>query len=300
VDYTPRAIRPHTNPEVHVIRRLTLLLVALLPATTHAQATDKALQRIRDSKAIRIAYRTDAVPFSSESNGQPTGYSVDLCKRVVASLEQQLKVQPLAVKWVPANVQTRLDLVKKGEVDMECGTTTITLSRMEQVDFSNPIWVDVTGVVVRKSVGAKVLGGLAGKSIAAVAATPNLKALEDALKKGLVNATVVQAKTYDEAIALLEGGKADALAAGKTMLVGIGSKLKAPTDYELLDEDIGYVPYAIVLPRGAGGLRLAVNRALSQIYDSDAIADVFRGSFGPKALPSGALLIMYRLNIYPE
>ncbi len=282
------------------MRRLMLLLAAVLPATTHAQTTDKALKRIRETKTVIIAYRTDAVPFSFEDKGQPSGYTVDLCKRIVASLEQQLKVQPLAVKWVPATVQNRLDGVRKGEVDMECGTTTATLSRMEEVDFSNPVWVDVTGVIVRKSVGARTLGGLAGKSITVVAGTPNQRALEESLKKGLVNAKVVPAKNYDEAIALLEGGKADALAAGKTMLVGLGSKLKEPSGYDLLSDDIGYIPYAIVVPLGANGLRLAVNRALSKIYDSDTIADVFRGTFGPNVKPSTALLIMYRLNIYPE
>jgi len=281
------------------MRRLLLLVAALLPAVTHAQATDKVLQRIRERKAITIAYRTDAPPFSSENGGQPAGYSVEICKRVVTSLEQQLKVQPLAVKWVPANVQTRFDLVRKGQVDMECGTTTATLSRMDQVDFSNSIWVDATGLLVRKSVGAKSLGGLAGKSIAVVADTPNAQALEEALKKGLVNAKVVPTKSYDEAIALLEGGKVDALAAGKVMLVGMGSKLKDTSIYDLLDDEIGYVPYAVMLPQGSGGLRTAVNRALSQIYGSDAILDIFRGAFGG-AKPSLALIIMYKLNTYPE
>ena len=281
------------------MRRLLLLVAAVLPALSHAQATDKTLQRIRDSKTIRIAYRTDAAPFSSESNGQPAGYTVEICKRVVTSLEQQLKIHPIAVKWVPANVQTRLDLVRKGQVDMECGTTTITLSRAEQVDFSNMVWVDTTGVLVRKSVGAKTLGGLAGKSIAVVADTPNAQALEEALKKGMINAKVVPAKTYDEAISKLEEGKVDALAAGKVMLLGMGSKLKDTSVYDLLEEDIGYVPYAIVLPLGATGLRPAVNRALSQIYGSDAILDIFRSSFGG-AKPSVPLLIMYRLNTFPE
>src|SRR5262245_47106560 len=140
------------------MRRLMLLLAALLPATTYAQTTDKALQRIRDTKTVTIAYRTDAPPFASEEKGQPVGYSVDLCKRIAASLEQQLKLPSLAVKWVPVNVQNRLDVVRKGEADMECGTTTATLARMEQVDFSNPVWVDVTGIIVRKAVGAKSMG----------------------------------------------------------------------------------------------------------------------------------------------
>ncbi len=281
------------------MRRLVLLAAALLPAVTLAQTTDKAIQRIRERKAVTIAYRTDARPFSYEDGGQPAGYSVDLCKRVVTSLGKQLKVEPLAVKWVPANVQTRLDLVKKGQVDMECGTTTATLTRMGEVDFSNPIWVDTTSLLVKKASGAKNLGGLGGKSIAVVAGTPNAQAVEDALKKGLVNAKVVPAKSYDEAIALLEEGKADAFAAGRVMVLGMVNKLKDASQYELLDDEIGYVPYAIMLPLGATGLRQGVNRALSQIYGSDAISDVFRGTFG-NAKPSPALLIMYRLNIYPE
>jgi len=282
------------------MRRRLLLLAVLLPAITHAQTTDRTLQRIHDSKAITIAYRTDALPFSFENGGQPAGYTVELCKRIVTSLEQQLKVQPLAVKWVPANVQTRLDLVSKGQADLECGTTTATLSRMGQVDFSNPVWVDATGLLVRKSAGAHSLGGLAGKSIAVVAETPNERALQDALKKGLVNAKVVPVKTYDEAISLLESGSVDALAAGKMMRAGMASKLKDLPAYELLDDDIGHVPYAIVLPLGASGLRQAVNRALSQIYSSDAIVEIFRGTFGPTAKPSLPLVIMYRLNTYPE
>ncbi|MFL5401024.1 MAG: amino acid ABC transporter substrate-binding protein [Myxococcales bacterium] len=282
------------------MRQLLLLLTALLPTIAYAQSTDKALQRIVKTKTVTIAYRTDAVPFSYEDKGQPAGYTVDLCKRIVASLEQQLKVQPLAIKWVPANVQNRLDFIRKGEADLECGTTTATLSRMEEVDFSNPVWVDVTGLLVRKSQGARELGSLGGKSIAAVANTPNQRALEDALKKGFVNAKVVPAKTYEDAIALLETGKADALAAGKTMLAGMGGKVKDPSQYELLPDEIGYVPYAIVMPLGASGLRAAVNRALSQIYDSDAIGGIFRGTFGPTAKPGSALLIMYRLNVYPE
>jgi glutamate/aspartate transport system substrate-binding protein len=281
------------------MRRLLLLVAAVLPAVAPAQTTDRAVQRIRERKAVTVAYRTDARPFSYEDGGQPAGYSVDLCKRVATSLGQQLKVEPLAVKWVPANVQTRLDLVKKGQVDMECGTTTATLSRMGEVDFSNPIWVDTTALLVKKSSGAKNLGGLGGKSIAVVAGTPNAKALEDALKKGLVNAKVVAAKNYDEAIALLEEGKTDAFAAGRVMVLGMVNKLKDASQYELLDDEIGYVPYAIMLPLGATGLRAGVNRALSQIYGSDAISDVFRGTFG-NAKPSPALLIMYRLNIYPE
>jgi ABC-type amino acid transport substrate-binding protein len=282
--------------------RLAVALLAFLaaPALVQAQALDGTLKKIRDSKTVTIAYRTDALPFSFEENKQPAGYTVDLCKRVVASLEQQLKTQPLAVKWVAATSQNRMELVRKGQADMECGSTTATLSRMEQVDFSSPVFVDTTGLLVRKASGAKSLGGLAGKKIAVVGGTTNQKALETALKKQLVSATVVTVKNRDEGIAALEAGTADALASDKILLVGLAGKVKDPSQYELLADDLGFEPYGIVLPRGDASFRLAVNRALAQIYASDAIVEVFRRTFGPNVAPSPALVIMYGLNSFPE
>lgn len=281
--------------------RLAAAFLALLaaPALVQAQAPD-TLKKIRDSKTVTVAYRTDALPFSFEENKQPAGYTVELCKRVVASLEQQLKVQPLAVKWVAATSQNRMELVQKRQVDMECGATTATLSRMENVDFSSPVFVDTTGLLVRKSAGAKSLGGLAGKKIAVVGGTTNQKALDAALKKSLVSATVVAVKNRDEGVAALEAGTADALASDKLLLIGLAGKVKDPSQYELLADDLGFEPYAIVLPRGDVSFRLAVNRALAQIYNSEAIVEVFRRTFGPNAAPSPALIIMYGINSYPE
>ena len=283
-----------------MIRRLVAVVAVLaVPVLARAAELDGALKRIRDTKTVRIAYRTDALPFSYEDNKQPVGYTVDLCKQVVASLEQQLKVQPIAVKWIAATSQNRIELVRKGEADMECGATTATFSRMEQVDFSSPVFVDTTGVLVRRAVGARSLSGLAGKKIVVVAGTTNQRALEKALKKELVSATVVTVKSREEAVAALEKGTADAMASDQILLVGLSSKLK-DEQYGLLDQDLGYEPYAIVLPRNDASLRLAVNRALAGIYASDSIVEVFRRAFGPDAKPSPALVLMYGLNAYPE
>jgi ABC-type amino acid transport substrate-binding protein len=265
-----------------------------------AAELDGALKRIHDGKTVRIAYRTDALPFSYEENKQPVGYTVDLCKRIVASLEQQLKVQPLAVKWIAATSQNRLELVRKGEADLECGATTATLSRMEQVDFSSPVFVDATSVLVRRSVGARSLSGLAGKKIAVIAGTTNQQALDRALKKELVNATVVTVKSRDEGTAALEGGRADAMAGDRILLAGLASRIKDASEYELLDQELSYEPYAIALPRNDASLRLAVNRALARIYSGDSIVEVFRRAFGPNATPGPALVLMYGLNAYPE
>jgi ABC-type amino acid transport substrate-binding protein len=284
-----------------MIRIAAALLALTAAASVHAQTVEGALKKIRDSKTVTIAYRTDALPFSyAGQDKQPAGYTVDICKRVVASMEEQLKVKPLAIKWVAATSQNRLELVQKRQVDMECGSTTSTLSRMASVDFSNPVFVDTTGVLATNASGAKSLAGLAGKRIAVVSGTTNHKALEQALKKQAINATVVAVKNRDEGVAAIEGGKADAFVSDKILLLGIAGKVKDTTRYTLLDDNLSFEPYAITLPRNEADLRLAVNRGLAQIYAGDGIVEIFRGAFGKEASPSQVLLVMYGLGSLSE
>lgn len=282
-----------------MLRLAGFLLCLAAPALAFGQVPD-TLKKIRDAKTVTIAYRTDALPFSYEGeNKQPAGYTVELCKRIAASLEQQLKT-PLQVKWVPATSQNRLELVQKKQADMECGATTATLSRMEVVDFSSTVFVDTTGLLVQKAVGAKSLGGLAGKKIAVIAGTTTQKAVESGLKKQLVSATVVPVKTRDEGIAALEAGTVDAFSSDRLLLLGLAGKVKDPTQFELLNEDLSFEPYAIALPRGDSAFRLAVNRGLAQIYQSEAIQEIFRRTFGATAVPPTGLLVIYGLGSYAE
>jgi len=282
-----------------VIRIAALVAFLAAPALLQAQGYD-TLKKIRDSKSVTVAYRTDALPFSFEKDKQPAGYTVELCKRVIANLEQQLKIQPLQVKWVAATSQNRMDLVKNKQADMECGSTTATFSRMEQVDFSSPVFLDTTGLLVRKASGAASFTALAGKRIAVVGGTSNEKALRTALQKASISANVIVVSTRDDGVNALQAGSVDAFASDKILLIGIAPKVKDPTQYAMLQEDLGFEPYAIVLPRGDSSFRLAVNRALGQIYNSEAIVEIFRGTFGSDFSPSPALLVMYGLGTYPD
>src|SRR5882757_2014379 len=140
--------------------RTAIIAIALLVAASavQAQALDGRLKKIADTKTISIAYRADATPFSfTDDKQQPIGFSIDLCKRVVNSIERQIKVPGLQIKWVAVSSQTRFEAVTKGLADMECGASTATLSRMKLVDFSNYIFVETTGLLVKSGSGLRTL-----------------------------------------------------------------------------------------------------------------------------------------------
>jgi len=284
-----------------MIRLAAVVTLLATSIAAHAQALDGTLKKISSSKTVTIAYRSDALPFAYEGDGkQPAGYTVDLCKRVAASLERQLKIQPLQIKWVPATSQNRLELVRKGQADMECGSTTVSLSRMADVDFSSFVFVDTTGLLARRASGAKSFKELGGKRIAVIGRTTNHAALEAAMKQQSVNATVVAVKDRQEGISALEAGSVDAFASDKILLHGLALKVKDRSLYALLDDDLSFEPYAIVLPRGDANFRLAVNRALAEIYRGPEIVEIFRRAFGPGIEPTAVLMVIYGLGAYPN
>jgi ABC-type amino acid transport substrate-binding protein len=272
---------------------------ALTANDASAQAANGRLKTIAGTKTIKIAYRSDAMPLSYQENREVVGYTIDLCKAVVASLERQLKIQPLKVEWVPVTTQTRFEAVTSGKADLECGSSTVTLSRMRQVDFSSFVFVESTGIAVKSATGAAKLQDLAGKRVAVIAGTSNEKAVAAVNQKAQLNLTLVPVKDRDEAAAALAADKADAFASDKLLLVG--TQFKDVQSVRMLPDDLSVEPYAIVLPRGDWEMRLAVNTALAEIFRGGEILKIFDQWFGRLGLRPGLLLgSVYTLGALPE
>ena len=238
-----------------------------------AQGADGRLKQIGDSGVVRLAYRSDANPFSFvNAKGEPDGYTVELCKFVVQSLEQQLNTR-LAIAWVPVDTQNRIDAVANGAADMECGSTTVSFERMTKVDFSSFIFMENTGLVVRANSRIFSVGDLGGKKIAVIAGTTNEAALAKELQRRGLETLVVRVKDRREGMAGLESGAFDGFASDKLLL--IGAQTADASAYKMLPENLSYEPYAIVLPRGDWAFRLAVNRGLSRLYSSPQILEIY-------------------------
>ena len=286
--------------------RAALSLVAVVAATAvaaHAASADTLSGRLKSiaaSKTVKIAHRTDASPFSflNERN-EVAGYSIDLCKLVVASIERQLNVQPLKIQWVRVTTQTRFEAVASGKADLECGSSTVTLARMKTVDFSNLVFVESTGVTVKNTAGINGLKDLAGKKVAVIAGTTNERAVAAKNRDTQLNATIVVVKDRDEAIKALDSGQVDAFASDKLLLVG--TQFKDVQALRMLPDDLSLEPYAIVLPRGDWALRLAVNTGLAEIYRGGEVMKIFDRWFAPLGLRPGLLLgASYALGALPE
>src|SRR5512134_422114 len=141
---------------------MLVLTAGLMTGPSLAAEPEGTLGKIKRGNAITLGHRESSRPFSFVGDdGKPAGYSVDLCTRVAAGIGKQLGLPNLQVKWVKVTVEDRMQAVAKGTVDLECGSTTASLSRHEQVDFSLPTFVDGGGLLIKKESNLLGLGDLA-------------------------------------------------------------------------------------------------------------------------------------------
>jgi ABC-type amino acid transport substrate-binding protein len=281
--------------------RTFLLALLAWAVALPAFAESPTLARIKRGGEIVLGYIAGAAPFSdSGASGQPEGYSVDLCRAVAQGIGAQLGMPGLKTRWQKLTVQNRIDAVRAGRVDVECSTTTWTLTRNDLVDFSLITFVDGANVLSPSQAGATRLEAFAGKRIAVLSGTTTEKVLHEALARRKVQAEVVTIASRTEGVRLLEQATVDGFASDRTTLIVAASQLPDRGRFRLMDEDLSVEPYALTLPRDDQEFRVAVNRVLAGLYRGGGIRPIYDRWLGPVGAPSLLLNAAYFIQSIPE
>ncbi len=279
---------------------VALAVMCAWEVTALAAEAPDPLKKIKSTRTITLGYSETAVPFSFVGNdNRPQGYSVDLCKRIADGIQQQLGLTELKINWVKVDVATRILATVKGTVDIECGSTTHTLSREEQVDFSNMTFVDGGSFISKARNKLATIKELSGRKISVIPGTTTEKVLKTALDQAQVRAEIIPVQTHAEGFSSLREDRVDAYASDRMILIGLALNAIDAQSYRLSDEMFSYEPYALMMRRDAD-FRLAVNRELARLYRSGDILNLYARWYGPLGEPSTLLKAMYFLNALPE
>jgi len=288
------------------VRTLVLLAVvaalagcASTPGATGAPAS--TLEKIKRTNTVTLGYRVTSFPFSFAAPGKdPAGYSIDLCRAIVESLKKDLNLPNLQTQWEPVTVENRLAKVTDGSVDLECGSTTNTMSRRAQVDFSLLTFVDGGSFIAKLGTNIATVKDLNGKRVAIIPGTSTEKALNAALQQALAKVSYVSVKDHHEGLVAVREGRADAYASDRVILIGLAVTAKDANAFRLSDDLFSYEPYSLVMRRDDPDFRLAADRTLARLYRTGEIASIYGRWFGALGTPSPLLQAMYLLNGIPE
>jgi ABC-type amino acid transport substrate-binding protein len=259
------------------------------------------LDKVKSKRTLTLGHRDSSRPFSFvDDDGRPAGYSVDLCLRAAAAIQKQLGLADMAVRWVKVTPQDRIEKVVNGTIDIECGSTTSTLSRQEQVDFTSMTFVDGGGLLVTDASRIDTVADLDGKRVALIRGSSTEAALGGTASRARVSPIIVPVRDHAEGVAALDSGRADAYASDRVMLMGLGRTSKHPEKLSLSLETYSYEPYGLMVRRGDSAFRLAINRELARLYRSGDITEIYLKWFKDMGRPSAMLQAMYILHALPE
>ncbi len=261
--------------------RRSLLLAAVLACVALPAAAD-TLQKIKDSGSISLGVRQDAKPFSFiDGQGQAAGYSVQVCQAVAKSIQQSLGLAQLTIDYKLVTAENRFKLLQDGAVDLDCGVTTYSLSRLADVDFSLLIFATGIDLMVRRDADIAGLADVGGKTIGVLSGTTAEADLKELLGASGITANITKLPSYNDMLASLETDAVQALFGDRALLLEARSRALDPQHLKVLLAKYTYEPYALALRRGDNDFRQAVDTALAKLYRTAQIAKIYEVWFGP-------------------
>jgi len=266
------------------MRRLALVLAAigLLNISANADELTGTLKRVADSGEFKIGFVPDAPPMSFlDAENNPTGYSISLCKTVSKAVKKAAGLDDMKVSYVPLSLpEDRLSAIENRDIDIECGTSTVTLSRRERVDFSLMTFITGGAVLSLSSAPIQSIESIEKKTIAVIKGTTTHDNLRKLSEVNEYSFTLRIIENHDKGMELLNGSKVDGFATDRAMIIGHILRTGEAERYSISKGVFSFEPYALMVHRGDTEFRLVVDRALASLYRNARIRRIYHNWFG--------------------
>ncbi len=286
------------------MRVLLSLVVLLAFNTANAQKQVDTLKRIAETGEIRIGFVPDAPPLSFlDEEENVIGYSIDLCRRIASAARDAAGLDKIRIAFVPlVTMEERISAIENGDIDIECGATTVTLSRRERVDFTLMTFITGSAVLSRRATPIETVDDLRGVEIAVLAGTTT----EDVVRRVIdINEFDIELRlidSHDEGMELLNEGRVDGYASDRAMLIGqVFRNADANNQYSMTRAALSFEPYAFMVPKGDSNFRLVADKALAAQFRGAGIRRLYQTWFGRYGEPLSPIVeAMYEFQAVGE
>ena len=268
---------------------LAAILAAALFAGTAAQAD--TLQKIAESGKITVAYRESSVPFSYLAGpGGPVGFSVEVTNAVVEAVKKRLNKPALKVELQAVTSQNRIPLLQNGTIDLECGSTTNNTVRGKDVQFATNYFYTGTRLLVKKASGIKNYADLAKKKVASTTGTTNAQVIRKYSRDNNLDYELVMGKDHDDAVLLVDAGRAEAFAMDDILLFGLKGNARQPADWEVVGDSLQVEPYACMMRKDDPQFQALVNGVIGGMMGSGEFEKLYTKWFLSPVPPKGQVI----------
>lgn len=254
-----------------------VLITALaIGGSVQAQELTGTLKKIAATDTINIGYRETSIPFSYLDNrAQPIGYAIDLCMKIVDAVKLQLNRPNLKIRMQPVTSSNRIPLLRNGTIDLECGSTTNSKVRQQQVAFGPTYFQINVSAAVKKSSGIDSIAQLDNKTVSTTSGTTSVPLLRAHQRGKDVRVKEIYGKDHAESFLLMAEDRAAAFVMDDILLAGQIANAKKPDLYKILPESLRQEPYSMMLRRDDLQFKTLVDKAVGDVMRSGEILALY-------------------------
>jgi glutamate/aspartate transport system substrate-binding protein len=251
---------------------LAIVGTVVVASSAHADT----IKKIRESGTIVLAHRESSVPFSYvNAQKEPMGYSLDLCAKIVEAVKRDLKLSKLKVTYLQVAAGERLAAIKDGKADIECGNTTNTPARRNDVDFAITTFVAGGRALGVKPFAPADITQFRGTSVAVAQNSTYEKLLKDQNDKYGAGIKVISMKDNAEAFAAVEAGKSQGWISDDTILYATRAQSSQPDRYAISERVLTIEPLALMLRKDDAAFKNLVNAEIRRLMSSGEFTVIY-------------------------
>lgn len=255
-----------------------LVMFAALAASAGVAFAQSAgtLKKVQDTGAITMGVREASIPMSYlDDKQQFVGYHIDVCNRVIDDLRKNLKLPNLKVNLQAVTSANRIPLMQNGTIDIECGSTTNTVARQQQVAFALTTFISDVRILTKANSGIKTVADLNNKPLAVTTGTTSVQLIRAQEQGKNLNITEVFGKDHAESFLLLETDRAVAFALDDYLLAGFRARSNNPAAYVFLDQPLRTEPIAIMIRKDDPDFKKAVDDSIRSMMRSGELERIY-------------------------
>ena len=269
-----------------------LILGAFLSSCSFAE---DVISKAKSSGSIVLGVRAEAGALSyALSGGQYGGFHVDLCRAIVADLEKAVK-KKIFITYQEVNSQNRMTYIQNGAVDLECGSTTNTKSRQQEISFLNTTIVDEVRIAVKANSGINSIEKLNGKRVATTTGSTIVDTLGKNPQLKAIKFREILGTDHGDSFNMLAIGRADAFVMDGSVLAAKIATSPVPAEYKLLPDILMLEPLAIAISKNDPVFKKFANDTIANLEKSGELAKLWNKWFVQPIPPNGAR-VSYPLN----
>ncbi|MVA18989.1 transporter substrate-binding domain-containing protein [Agrobacterium vitis] len=250
---------------------ITLGLALVATTAIAAPASADQLADIMAAKTLRCATFADVPPFASPDpkTREMAGFDVDLCNAIAAKLGVKAEIKPVSV-------EARVPEVKLGRVDITVANLAYTLSRAEQIQFSDPYYLAKEMLIVPADTAGKTKADFSGKRLASTKGSTS----EMSIKLNKSDPLTFQ----DTASAYLavQQGKAEGMVANTmTTTKFVNESQTKGKKMRMIDDPMLYQPIGVGMKKDEPALTAKINDTLRALDTDGEINKIWNKWLGP-------------------